>query len=195
MSIWKGYEIFLVDNQAQEVIDVNDIAGRAVRLFAGELRSHNIDARVELSPTPPVAYGHRGQIQQVLINLLSNAVEALAKVADGTRVLTIRTGADDSMAVLEVEDSGPGIAPANSGRVFDPFVTTKSKGMGLGLAICRTIVDRHGGKLTTLPAHPRGTIFRLLLPAARQDTAQHAADRLSAATASSRGSTTTIAPG
>ncbi len=181
--------------QVQEVIDINDIAARAVHLFAGELRSHNIDARMELSPTPPVIYGHKGQIQQVLANLLSNAVEALAEVADGTRVITIRTAADDSMAVVEVEDSGPGIAPADSGRVFDPFVTTKSQGMGLGLAICRTVVDRHGGKLTTLPAHPRGTIFRLQLPAAKQEMAQHAADRLSAATVSSERSELTVALG
>jgi signal transduction histidine kinase len=173
----EGIRDLFSSNQTQEAILINDIAGSAVRLLAGELRSHNIDTRVELSPTPPIAYGHRGQIQQVLINLISNAVEALARVADGTRVLTIRTVADDSVAVLEVEDSGPGIALAYSGRVFDPFVTTKSKGMGLGLAICRTIVDRHGGKLTTLPAHPRGTIFRLLLPA-RQDTAQHNPGRL-----------------
>ena len=191
----EGMRDLFSSDQAQEVIVVNDIAGSAVRLFAGEMRSHNIDARVELFPAPLVAYGHRGQIQQVLINLLSNAVEALARVDDGPRVLTIRTGADNSMALLEVEDSGPGIAPANTERVFDPFVTTKSKGMGLGLAICRTIVDRHGGKLTALPAHPRGTIFQLLLPKAQQDTPQHAADRLSAAPASSRGSTTTIAPG
>jgi C4-dicarboxylate-specific signal transduction histidine kinase len=121
-----------------------------------------------------------------LANLLSNAVEALAEVADATRGITIRTAADDGMAVVEVEDSGPGIAPADSGRIFDPFVTTKSQGMGLGLAICRTVVDRHGGKLTTLPAHPRGTIFRLQLPAAKQEMAQHATDRRSATDSSER---------
>jgi signal transduction histidine kinase len=171
-------DLFGRNNRLQEVIDINDTAGGTVRLFAGELRSNSINVRMELSPTPLVTFGHRGQIQQVLVNLLSNAVEALAKVADGPRVITIRTAADDNMAVVEVEDSGPGIAPANSALVFDPFVTTKPHGMGLGLAICRTIVDRHGGKLTTLPTHPRGTIFRLLLPAARPDTAQHAAHRL-----------------
>jgi signal transduction histidine kinase len=171
-------DLFGRNSRLQEVIDINDTAGGTVRLFAGELRSNSINVRMELSPTPLVAFGHRGQIQQVLVNLLSNAVEALAKVADGPRVITIRTAADDNMAVVEVEDSGPGIAPANSALVFDPFVTTKPHGMGLGLAICRTIVDRHGGKLTTLPTHPRGTIFRLLLPAARPDTAQHAAHRL-----------------
>ena len=139
-------DLFGRNDQIQEAVDLNNIARRALRLLAGELRSHYINAREELSPTPPIAYGHSSQLQQVLANLLLNAIEALAKVPDGTRTLTIKTKTDDSMAVIEVDDSGPGISLTDSGRVFDPFVTTKSQGMGLVLAICRTIVDRHGGK-------------------------------------------------
>jgi signal transduction histidine kinase len=173
-------DLFARSSPVQESIDVNDIVRATVHLFAGEIGSHNISTRTELSPISPVGFGHRSQIQQVLANLLLNAIEALAKVPDGTRVVTIRTRADLSMVVVEVEDTGPGIAPDRIGRVFDPFVTTKSQGMGLGLAICRTIVERHGGKLATLPAHPRGTIFRLLLPAAKQGTVQQqSADVLS----------------
>ena len=162
--------------QGRDAIDFNHIVERGLRLLAGDLRSQGINARVELSPNPPIAYGHGSQIQQVLANLLLNAIEALAKVPDRSRVLTIRTRTDDSMAVIEVEDSGPGIALPDVGKVFDPFVTTKSRGMGLGLAICRTIVDRHEGKLTTLPADPNGTIFRLLLPTAKKGPTQKAAD-------------------
>jgi C4-dicarboxylate-specific signal transduction histidine kinase len=156
-------DLFARNPGVQESLDFNGMVEKAVHLLAGDLRSHRINVRLELSPTPPVAYGHSSQIQQVLANLLLNAIEALAKVPDGTRVLIIKTRTDGRMAVIEVEDSGPGIALTDYDKVFDPFMTTKSHGMGLGLAICKTIVDRHGGGLAVLPAHPRGAVFRLQL--------------------------------
>ena len=122
--------LFGRDNQVTELIDINDIVERAVRLLAGELRLQNINVQKELSPSLPVARGHSSQIQQVLVNLISNAIEALAKVPDGTRGMIMRTGVDNSMAVLEVEDSGPGIDPTESVRIFDPFVTSKDPGNG-----------------------------------------------------------------
>jgi signal transduction histidine kinase len=86
-------------------------------------------------------------------------------VSDDRRVLTVRTKFDgDSAIVVEVEDTGPGIEAKSLNKVFDAFVTTKPGGMGLGLAICRTIIDRHGGRLSASPAHPRGTVFRIVLP-------------------------------
>jgi signal transduction histidine kinase len=167
-------KLFGRNMQGEDFVDLNDIVVRTVVLFSGEFKSHDIDVRTERSATPPVIYGHRSQLQQVLANLVLNAVEALNKVPHGTRVMMIRTRTDPGVAAIEVEDSGPGIAPAQSGRVFEPFVTSKSQGMGLGLAICRTIVERHGGELTTVSAHPRGTIFRLRLPKATQDAARAA---------------------
>ena len=113
---------------------------------------------------PPIV-GHRGQLQEVIINLLQNAVEAMDAIKDDRRVLTVRTARDGDKAIrVEVEDTGPGIDAKNLDKVFDAFVTTKPGGMGLGLAICRMIIDRHGGQLSASPAQPRGAVFRMVLP-------------------------------
>ena len=113
---------------------------------------------------PPIV-GHRSQLQEVLTNLLQNALEAMDASQDHRRVLTVRTRRDGGKAIIEVEDTGPGVDATRLDKVFEPFVTTKPGGMGLGLAICRTIVDRHGGQLSASPARPRGTVFRMVLPA------------------------------
>ena len=116
-------------------------------------------------PTLPQIVGHRGQLQEVIINLLQNAVEAMDAIKDDRRILTVRTQRDRDKAIaVEVEDTGPGIDANSRDKVFDAFVTTKPGGMGLGLAICRMIIDRHGGRLTASPAHPRGAVFRVVLP-------------------------------
>jgi signal transduction histidine kinase len=125
------------------------------------------------------AIGHGNQIQQVIINLLVNAIEALSRAPSDNRVLRIAAGAEGGTAVVEIADSGDGIDPAKADKIFEPFVTSKPSGMGLGLAICRTIVDRHGGTLAIARANPRGTIVRLALPAAAD--APTAAARRSAA--------------
>ena len=167
----------------QEIINVSDIADRAIRLVARELRSHNIATRLELPAKAVYAIGHGNQIQQVIINLLVNAIEALSQAPPENRVLRIGAGAEGGTAVVEIEDSGDGIDPAKADKIFEPFVTSKPSGMGLGLAICRTIVDRHGGTLAIAQAHPRGTIVRLALPAASdaQPALPRAAARPSAA--------------
>jgi signal transduction histidine kinase len=104
-------------------------------------------------------------LQEVFINLIKNAVEAMDGVGDDSRVLTVRTRVSGRDAIVaEVEDTGPGIDPANMEKVFDAFMTTKPTGTGLGLAICRMIVDRHGGQLSVSAAQPRGAIFRIELP-------------------------------
>jgi signal transduction histidine kinase len=105
-------------------------------------------------------------LQEVLINLVRNAIEAMDAVRDERRVLHVsaeRLGGD--AVRVQVEDSGPGIDPKQMDTIFDAFVTTKSHGMGLGLAICRMIVERHGGQLSAASAQPRGSIFRIVLPA------------------------------
>jgi len=160
--------LFGKGDQGQERIDINETVLAALRALRGALNEHGVSVRSELSPDVPHIVGHRGQLQEVIINLLQNAVEAMDALEDDRRVLTLRTKRDGDKAILvEVEDTGPGIDTKSLGKVFDVFVTTKPGGMGLGLAICRVIIDRHGGQLSASPAHPRGAVFRIVLPQGR----------------------------
>jgi two-component system, LuxR family, sensor kinase FixL len=110
--------------------------------------------------------GSLAQLQHVFLNLIMNAKEAMAPIAGRARVLRIRSniGATQDV-VLTVEDNGPGIAREHDGRVFEPFFTTKPEGMGMGLSICRTIVEAHDGRIWAEPSSPHGTIFHVALPA------------------------------
>jgi signal transduction histidine kinase len=105
-------------------------------------------------------------LQQVVLNLLLNAIEAMGAVEAAPRELLISTKQDRTGVLVAVHDSGPGIDPSHLGRVFDAFYTTKSSGMGMGLSICRSIIDAHGGRLWAEANEPRGTIFQFTLPAA-----------------------------
>jgi PAS domain S-box-containing protein len=114
--------------------------------------------------------GDRVQLQQVLVNLILNAVEAMSSVEDGTRELSIRTEQSQTGGILvAVHDSGPGVDPVNLERVFEPFYTTKTSGIGMGLSICQAIIHGHGGRLSTRANEPRGAVFQFTLPAAQQD--------------------------
>ena len=157
--------LFGKGDQGQERIDVNETALAGLWTLRGAFNEHGVLVRSELNPDVPHVVGHRGQLQEVIINLLQNAVEAMDAIKDDRRVLTVRTTRDGDKAIrMEVEDTGPGIEAKNLDKVFDAFVTTKPGGMGLGLAICRMIIDRHGGQLSASPAHPRGAVFRMVLP-------------------------------
>jgi signal transduction histidine kinase len=155
-------------DQTQERIDVNETVLAAVRAMRWAFNEHGVSARTDLKPDVPNIVGHRGQLQEVITNLLQNAVEAMAASKDERRVLTVRTERDrDEAIVVEVEDTGPGIDAESRDKVFDAFVTTKPGGMGLGLAICRMIIDRHGGQLSTSLARSRGAVFRIVFPQGR----------------------------
>jgi signal transduction histidine kinase len=109
------------------------------------------------------------QLQQVMLNLILNAIEALSGVSDGERDILISTGTAESGGVLvTVRDSGPGLGTAASDLVFEAFYTTKATGMGMGLSICRSIVDAHGGRLWASANEPRGAIFQFTLPASEE---------------------------
>ena len=108
--------------------------------------------------------GDRVQLQQVLLNLILNAAEAMGSVEEGARELLISTEQDQAGVVVAVRDSGPGIDPAHLDRVFDAFYTTKSSGTGMGLSICRSIIHAHGGKLWAEANEPRGAVFQFTLP-------------------------------
>jgi signal transduction histidine kinase len=150
--------------RAQSPVNINDLAVRASRTLDSQLKSRNVVIRVQLASQLPLVMGHIGQLQEVMVNLMQNAVDAMDSVDNDRRVLQIRTENMSDAISVEIEDTGPGIDPKNSDNIFDAFFTTKSEGMGLGLAICRMIVERHKGQLTVSSAHPHGAIFRIMLP-------------------------------
>jgi signal transduction histidine kinase len=119
-----------------------------------------------LADSLPLVHGDRVQLQQVMLNLIINAIEAMSSVAKGARELLISSGKPESGGVLvAVRDSGPGLAPATLDRLFDAFYTTKPSGLGLGLSICRSIIEAHGGRLWASANVPRGAIFQFSVPA------------------------------
>ncbi len=152
--------------QKFEPINVNEIAIEVLRNLQEELKKHGVTTRTDLAPGMPVVMGHKGQLHEVILNLVHNAVEAMDGVEDGRRVLRVKTEHHDRDAIIvAVENSGPGIDSEKLDGIFDAFVTTKADGMGLGLAICRVIIERHGGQLSAWSDKKRkGTIFQFKLP-------------------------------
>jgi signal transduction histidine kinase len=112
----------------------------------------------------PRILGDRVQLQQVILNLILNAIEATSEIADGPREVLIRSTSEADGVLIDVRDTGAGLPQANPERVFEAFYTTKTSGLGLGLSICRSIVEAHGGRLWATPNEPRGAIFRIMLP-------------------------------
>ena len=127
-----------------------------------ELKDHGVTARTKLTSTLPPLHADRNHLYQVVYNLIYNAVEAISGTTDRDRLLEVTTALHDpNTIVVEVADTGPGVDPDRATEIFDAFVTTKPHGMGLGLAICRMIVERHDGQLSVSAANPRGAIFGL----------------------------------
>jgi C4-dicarboxylate-specific signal transduction histidine kinase len=153
--------------QRHEPLNINELASGILEMLRDDLKAHAVRVQAALASDLPLVPGHRGQLQEVLINLVRNAIEAMDAVEGDRRILHVRTERHGDHAIaVAVEDSGPGLDGAQLDGIFDAFVTTKPNGMGLGLAICRMIVERHGGKLSASPAHPRGCIFCVVLPCA-----------------------------
>jgi signal transduction histidine kinase len=158
-------KLFGTDERAQDPVDVNALILTALRAFDSDLKKHNIATRVELKSELPQIIGHSGQLQEVLVNLIQNAIDAMDMVDDDRRILRVKTEYNGNNAIrVEIEDTGPGIDPKKSNSIFDAFFTTKPHGMGLGLAICRMIIEHHGGQLVVSSAHPHGAVFRITLP-------------------------------
>lgn len=150
-------------------LDLTDTIQEVLTLAQGELQRQGVSVRTALDPSGRHVVGDRVQLQQVLLNLLVNGVEAMSAVTDRSRVLTIRsevTGPGE--VVVSVEDTGPGLDPATADRVIDPFFTTKPNSLGLGLSICRSIIDAHRGRLWAETRSPHGTAFRFTVPVAVQ---------------------------
>jgi signal transduction histidine kinase len=136
----------------------------------GEVVKNGVLLKTQLAEDLPVIQADRVQLEQVILNLIINAVEAMSGVGEASRQLLIRTGKDASGAVLvAVQDSGPGLSPESFDRVFDAFYTTKPDGMGMGLSICRSIVEAHDGRLWAAPHDGPGATFQFTLPIHGED--------------------------
>jgi signal transduction histidine kinase len=156
---------FRNEDRIRSSLDVNDLIADSVALARDDLANHRIQVSVEPDPQKPRVVGDRIQLQQVLLNLITNATDAM-DAKDGPRVLRVKSETrPDGDVEVSVEDSGIGIGAHDMKRIFDPLFTTKSGGMGMGLSICRSIVDAHGGELWAVPNSPAGTVFRFALRA------------------------------
>jgi signal transduction histidine kinase len=146
-------------------LDIDDVIMEVIALVQRELTSHRISLRMGLAPALPMILGDRVQLQQVIINLVMNGIEAMQSVTDRPRELAIRSRQDETQQVLvSVTDCGVGISVEDADRLFNPFFTTKSGGMGMGLSICRSIMEAHGGRLWATANVPHGATFQLTLP-------------------------------
>jgi PAS domain S-box-containing protein len=154
-----------------ERLELNQVVSEAVTLVERELIKHRVSLRTELVPLLPEILGDRVQLQQVIINLLMNGIEAMEPITDRPRELLIRSGKDDTdQLILTVTDSGTGISAENGNRLFNAFFTTKSSGLGMGLSICRSIVQAHGGRISASSNNEGpGATFQLFLPLHRED--------------------------
>jgi C4-dicarboxylate-specific signal transduction histidine kinase len=157
-------QLFRKDEPAKESLDINDLVQDVVNLAKHEMEKGNIAFRFDAATGLPPALGDRVQLQQVLMNLILNAIEAMNSVENHTRKLSIRTFlTEDNRVGIEVCDNGPGIDPSRADQIFDPFHTSKPSGMGMGLSICRSIIENHGSKLQLISTDGIGATFRFTL--------------------------------
>ena len=164
-----------------ELVDLNDVIREVLAIVHCETERNCISLRTELADDLPRLIGDRIQLQQVILNVLVNAIQALSEVSEGTRELYISSRQGSQIHAerseekggglskpeeifIEIRDSGPGLDPNDFNQLFEAFYTTKPQGLGIGLTISRTIVEAHGGRLWAKPNEPRGAVFQLSLP-------------------------------
>jgi C4-dicarboxylate-specific signal transduction histidine kinase len=147
-------------------LEINEAILEVIELARNEIANNHISVRTQLAETLPAIQGDRVQLQQVILNLLINAIEAMSSgMSEGPRELLISTTKPDSEGVLvAVRDSGPGLAPERIDRLFESFYTTKPGGLGMGLSICLSIIEAHNGRLWAAANTPRGAVFQFTLP-------------------------------
>jgi signal transduction histidine kinase len=155
--------IFKKDAGNRTSLDINELIGEALAVVRDELEKHHVSVQAELNEQLPRVKGDRVQVQQVLLNLITNAVDSMA-AKHGSRVLCVKSKVHDSDGVMvSVEDTGTGVEPKDIDRIFNPLFTTKSHGMGMGLSICRSIIEAHSGRLWVKPNKPEGAVFQFIL--------------------------------
>ena len=148
----------------EDRLDVNAAIREVIELTHGEAVKNGVAVRTELAEGLPLIRGDRVHLQQVILNLIVNAVEAMSGISEARRELLISTAAASDGVLVAVRDSGPGFAPGALEHLFDTFYTTKPSGLGLGLSICRSIIEAHGGRLWASGNVPRGAMFQFTLP-------------------------------
>jgi len=147
-----------------DLVDLNEVIVEVFALAQYEARRNRVALKQQLKQDLPHVHGDRVQLQQVILNLIINGLEAIAKSKNGTRELSVMSDQDEDKVRIAVSDSGEGLDSANLERVFDAFFTTKPDGMGMGLAISRTIIESHGGRLWATSNSPHGAVFQFTLP-------------------------------
>lgn len=157
--------IFKKDSRNRTLLDINELVGDVLALVGDELHKHRVSVQAEQNEQLPRVKGDRVQVQQVLLNLITNAIDSMV-AKDGSRVLCVRSEVHDGGGVIvSVADTGTGIGPQELERIFNPLFTTKSGGMGMGLSICRSIIEAHDGELWVAPNKPEGAVFQFMLRA------------------------------
>ena len=159
--------MFRKDSGARSPVAINELVCDVVSTSLGELKRRRVSLALELLDDLPPVQADRVQLQQVLLNLLTNASDSMASITDRPHMLCVRSEHLEDWILVSVQDFGTGINPEHAERMFDAFFTTKPNGIGLGLSICRSIVESHGGRLSVFPAHPHGSVFQVMLPAGR----------------------------
>jgi signal transduction histidine kinase len=145
-------------------LDINEVIQDVTRLLRHELTRNRVSLHTDLAPDLPRVLGDRVQLQQVMLNLIMNGIDAMSMVTDRPRELLIKSAKHSDGVLIQVQDSGPGIDPGQADRIFEPFFTDKPEGIGMGLSISRSIVESHGGRLWTV-AGTNGALFEFTLPA------------------------------
>jgi PAS domain S-box-containing protein len=157
--------MFRKDVEEKALLDANQLLREVFTLLGSELQKNHISVKHELTNEAARVLADRIQLQQVILNLVMNAIEAMSSVSGRPRTLRVKSEVQDATGVMVAfEDSGTGIDPGDIDRLFEPFFTTKPNGMGMGLSICRSIVEAHGGKISATSAHPCGSVFQIVLP-------------------------------
>ena len=148
------------DVQSKSMVDLSELVAETLDLLRTEIVKHDVTVRKIEAEMLPRVFADRVQLQQVLINLIKNAIDAMGSVNNRSRILHIQIEHNHGEVIISVEDSGTGLTPSDMDNIFAPFFTTKPQGMGVGLSICRNIVEMHGGRLSVERGTPHGAVFQ-----------------------------------
>jgi C4-dicarboxylate-specific signal transduction histidine kinase len=160
-SVVMTWQFGIVPKEEMAQVDINDAIQKVLALTRSELQQHQVSVHTDLFSEDTLVMGDRVQLQQVLLNLIKNGAEAMSAITDRAKMLEIKGQITESgEALIVVEDNGPGLDPMNADRIFERFFTTKQTGMGMGLSICRSIIEAHGGRLWASERSPHGTAFQ-----------------------------------